>query len=217
MVNDLYKTLGLAKCEELAKKSWGIWTLLDLGDTRKNAQVLGGVIEGITKDFIREFLSQELRLKSGLIFDSERKIISPQIDAIIYTGAPLLDYTDTAVVEKEQVKAIVEIKSVITQTDIFGSKRKNSRERDSDSGLYAQIHRIKPFLPNNALSIIFTFELHSGASDKEVIERLGQISDRFAAVIRREPLFERKKGKPGRVSDFNDSVSDLIKWLRMLG
>ncbi len=212
----MYKTLGLAKCEELSKKSWGIWTLLDLGDTRKNAQVLGVVIEGITKDFIREFLPPELKLKSGLIFDNERREVSPQIDAIIYRGAPLLDYMDTTVVEKEQVRAIVEIKSVITQTDIFGPKRKNTEERNPESGLYSQLARIKQFLPDGAASVLFTFELHSATPDNDVIRRLRKICDRFAVVIRREPVTERKRGKPDRVTDFNDSVSELIEWLRHL-
>ncbi len=214
MVDEMYKTLGLAKCEELAKKSWGIWALLDLGNTRKSSQVLGVVIEGITKDFIRGFLPTELKLKSGLIFDNEKREVSPQIDAIIYKGVPLLDYMDTAVVEKGQVKAILEIKSVITQRDIFGSKRVSTDRRNPESGLYTQFSRIKQFLPRNAASILFTFELHSATSDRDVIRRLGEICDRFAVVIRREPVIERKIGKPDRVTDFDDSVSGLIEWLR---
>ncbi len=216
MANELYKTLGLAKCEELAKKSWGIWTLLGLSNSRKSSQVLGVVIEGVVKEFIREFLPDRFGLKSGLIFDNDSNEISPQIDAIIYEGVPLSSYYDIAIVEKRQVKAAVEIKSVITQTDIFGPKNKDGTSRNAESGLYDQLARIKRFLPKGATSIVFTSELHSAASDEEVIKRLKEISDRFAAVIRREPRIERKKGKPDRVPDFNDSVSELIEWLRNL-
>lgn len=216
MVNELYKTLGLAKCEELAKKSWGIWTLLGLGKSRKSSQVLGMVIEGIVKEFIREFLPDEFGLKSGLIFDNDSKEISPQIDAIVYEGVPLSSYYDIAIVEKKQVRAAVEVKSVITQTDIFGSKNRDGISRNPESGLYDQLARIKKFLPKGATSIVFTSELHSAASDEEVTQRLKEICDRFAAVIRREPLIERKRGKPDRVLDFNDSVSELIEWLRNL-
>lgn len=216
MVKELYKTLGLAKCEELAKKSWGIWTLLGLSKSRKSSQVLGVVIEGIVKEFIREFLPDKFGLKSGLIFDNETNEISPQIDAIIYEGVPLSSYYDIAIVEKSQVKAAVEIKSVITQTDIFGSKTKDGNSRNPESGLYDQLARIKRFLPEEAVSIVFTSELHSAVSDEEVIHRLNEICDRFGAVIRREPLIERKKGKADRVTDFNDSVSELIEWLRNL-
>ncbi len=214
MKKDLYKTLGEAKCEELAKKSWGFWTLLELGTTRKNAQVRGVVMEGIAKDFIREFLPTGFRLKSGLIFDSRAKNMSPQIDAIIYSGVPLLDFTDAVVVEKEQVKAIFEIKSWVDQTNLFGHK--SAGIRNPNSGLFAELHQRKPFLQTNAISILFTFELHSSSRDKEVITRLREICDRFAVVIRREPLVERKKGKPGRVMDFSNSISGLIEWLRNL-
>lgn len=214
MKKELYKTLGEAKCEELAKKSWGLWTLLELGNTRKSAQVRGVVMEGIAKDFIREFLPAGFGLKSGLIYDSEAKNISPQIDAIVYSGVPLLDFTDVAVVEKEQVKAIFEIKSWVDQTDIFGHK--SGGIRNPNSGLFAELHQRKPFIPTDAISILFAFELHSGSYDDDVVARLGEICDYFVAVIRREPIVERKRGKPDRVIDFNDSVSGLIEWLRNL-
>ena len=214
MKKEMYKTLGEAKSEELAKKSWGLWTMLDLSKNRKSAQVRGVVLEGIAKDFIREFLPAGFGLKSGLIFDSENKAISPQIDAIIYKGVPLLEYTDVVVVEKEQVKAIIEIKSYIDHTDIFGSKSGNTR--NPDSGLAADFKQRNNFLPTDAISILFTFELHSSSSDDEVLQRLRQICDRFAAVIRREPLIERRRGKEPRRTNFNDSVSELIEWLRNL-
>ena len=105
MKEELYKALGEAKCEELAKKSWSLWHLLGLSEGRKSAQVRGVVQEGIARDFIREFLPQGFGLKSGLIFDADINKMSPQIDAIIYTGAPLLEFTDVVVVEKEQAKA----------------------------------------------------------------------------------------------------------------
>jgi len=106
-MEELYKTLGYAKCVELSKKSRTFWEMLKLADTPKNAPVGGVVREGIAKDFIREFLPAGFGLKSGLVFDAENKKTSPQCDAIIYKGVPLLEFTDVVVVEKEQVKAIV--------------------------------------------------------------------------------------------------------------
>ena len=90
MEKGLYKTLGEAKCEELAKKALSLWSLLDLSQNRKSSQVRGVVMEGIAKDFIREFLPSRFSLKSGLIFDDSSNTISPQIDAIIYDGVTLV-------------------------------------------------------------------------------------------------------------------------------
>lgn len=211
----LYETLGEAKCEELAKKSYSLWAMLELGGgSRKSTQVGGVVREGIAKDFIREFLPAGFGLKSGLIFDAEDKKMSPQIDAIIYKGAPLLEFTDVIVVEKEQVKAIFEIKTWIGQDDIFGVKRGGTR--NPDTALASDFQRKKDFLPKGAKYILFAFELHSSSSDREVSERLMKISDSYAVIIRREPRVERKAGKEPRHINFDNSVSRLIEWLRNL-
>lgn len=212
----LYKALGEAKCEELAKRSWGLWHLLAHSESRKNASVLGVVVEGLVKDFIREFLPAQFSIKSGLIFDAHTKEMSPQIDAIVYRGVPLLGYTDAAIVETEQVRAAFEIKSVVTQSDVFGALDKGTRRRNPETGLASQLRRIRECLPKDASLILFTFELHSAAPDKDVVQRLSQICDRIAVVIRREPRIERLQGKPDRVTDFADSVSTLIEWLRGL-
>jgi len=214
MKEELYRSLGEAKCEELAKKSWSLWHMLKLSDTRKSAQVGGAVREGIAKDFIREFLPPGFGLKSGLVFDATSKKISPQCDAIIYKGVPLLEFTDIVVVEKEQVKAIFEIKAWIDQPAIFGTKSRGVR--DPNSGLAYEFKRRKDFVPAGAKYILFAFELHSGYLDAEVLKRLEEICDSYAIVIRREPLAERKRGKEPRVTNFNSSVSRLIEWLRNL-
>ena len=144
-MEELYKTLGEAKCEELAKKSWSLWHMLELSDTRKSTQVGGAVREGIARDFIREFLPAGFGLRNGLIFDAESKKMSPQCDAIIYKGVPLLEFTDIVVVEKKQVKAIFEIKSWIGQNDIFGTRSKGTR--NPDTGLISVFRSRKQFLP----------------------------------------------------------------------
>ncbi|GAG91542.1 unnamed protein product, partial [marine sediment metagenome] len=122
MENELYKTLGDAKCQELSKKSNTLWKMLELSESRKSTQIGGAVLEGIAKDFIREFLPAGFGLKSGLIFDAQNKRTSPQIDGIIYGGVALLEFSDVVVVEKEQVKAILEVKSWIDTPNIFGAK-----------------------------------------------------------------------------------------------
>ncbi len=91
-MEDLYKTLGDAKCQELFRKDATLWNMLDLSKTPKSTQVRGVVLESISKDFIREFLPAGFGLKSGLIIDAESKEISPQCDAIIYKGVPLLEF-----------------------------------------------------------------------------------------------------------------------------
>jgi len=211
---DLYRTLGYAKCVELSKKSRTLWEILKLPGGRKNAPVRGVVLEGIAKDFIREFLPAGFRLKGGLIFDAEGKKASPQCDAIIYKGAPLLEFTDVVVVEKEQVKAIFEIKAYIDQPDIFGTKVQG--HRDPKSGLVIAFEQRRKFLPAEAKYILFAFALSSSATDAEVIERLNKVCDSSAIVLRWEPKIEQKRGKEPAVYNFHSSVSRLIEWLRNL-
>ena len=216
-MEDLYKTLGYAKCVELSKKSRTFWEMLKLSESRKNAPVGGAVREGIAKDFIREFLPAGFRLKSGLVFDAEKKKASPQCDAIIYKGVPLLEFTDVVVVEKEQVKAIVEIKAWIDQGTIFGRKSKALKDRDIKSGLASVFRYRKEFLPAEAKYILFAFALSSSSPDAQVIERLKEVCDSYAIVLRWEPRIEQKKRKEPAVYNFDNSVSELIKWLRNLG
>lgn len=214
MEEGLYRTLGEAKCEELAKQSWSFWHLYELCEGRKSAQIGGVVREGIARDFVREFLPPGFGLKSGLIFDAEIKRMSPQIDAIVYRGVPLLEFTDAIVAEKQQVKAIFEIKTWIDQKDIFGSRSKGGR--NPDTGLISSFKSRKHFLPADGKYVLFTFELHSAASDKEVLERLKDICDFYAVVIRKEPVIEQKAGKKPREPNFDGSVGRLIEWLRNL-
>jgi len=215
-MEELYRTLGYAKCVELSKKSRTFWDMLKLSDSRKNAPVGGAVREGIAKDFIREFLPPGFGLKSGLIFDAEKKAISPQCDAIIYKGAPLLEFTDVIVAEKEQVKAIFEIKAFIDQGTIFGRKIKGTKDRNPKSGLAREFERRRCFLPAEAKYILFAFGLSSSSNDNEVIERLKQICDSYAIIIRWMPKRKQEKGKEPYTYNFDNSVSELIKWLRNL-
>lgn len=214
MKDELYKTLGETKCHELTMKSWSLWEMLELSESRKSTQVGGAVLEGIAKDFIREFLPAGIGLKSGLIFDPETRRMSPQIDAIIYRGAPLLEFTDVVVVEKGQVKAMVEVKSWIDTTAIF--REKSGGSRDSNSGLASDFQRRRDFLPSGARYILFAFELYSASADAEVIERLKEVCHSYAIISRWTPKKEQKEGKEPWVYNFHSSVSRLIEWLRNL-
>ena len=213
-MEEFYRTLGKAKSGELTKKSESLWNMLVLSESRKSTQVGGAVLEGIAKDFIREFLPAGFGIKSGLVFDTQAKKMSPQIDGIIYRGVPLLEFTDVVVVEKEQVTAIVEVKSWIHATYLFGEKSGNYR--DPNSGLAYDFKQRKDFLPAEARFMLFTFELHAGASDAEVTKRLKEVCDAYAVVIRREPKIEREQGKKDWEYNFDNSVSRLIEWLRNL-
>ena len=214
MKDNLYKTLGDVKCAELNKKYESFWEILDLSDSRKNAQVSGTVIEGIAKDFIREFLPVGFTIKSGLVLNTETRKMSPQIDGIIFSGAPLLGFTDVAVVDKNQVKAVLEFKSWIHTTALFGDLK--GKSRDPNSGLAHFFNQIKDFVPQGAKYILFTFELSSRHSDIEVMNRLKRICDSYAVVVRKEPKAEQLQGKEQWECNFNGSVSKLIKWLRNL-
>ena len=213
-MEELYRNLGEAKCQELSKKSRSFWIMLGLSEGRKSAQVGGAVREGMAKDFIKEFLPSGFGLKSGLVFNTNTKNMSPQIDAIIYKGVPLLEFTDVVVAEKEQVKAILEVKSYIDTTDIFGAKSGSSR--NPNSGLAYDFKRKKSFLPSEAKYILFAFDLFSAKSDDEVLERLNEICDSYAIVLRWEPKIEQKRGKEPAIYNFGNSVSRLIEWLRNL-
>ncbi|MCL0094434.1 hypothetical protein M1N58_00850 [Dehalococcoidales bacterium] len=203
-MEELYKTLGDAKCVELSKKSRTFWEMLGLGEGRKSAQVSGAVREGIAKEFIKEFLPQGFGLKSGLVFDTETRKMSPQIDAVIYKGVPLLEFGDIVVVEKEQVKGIFEIKSYLDAANIFGNN------------LASGYRRKKDFLPTGTRYILFAFDLFTGKSDDEVLERLNEVCDSYAIVLRWEPRIELRRGKENWVYNFDNSVSRLIEWLRNL-
>lgn len=213
-MKDLYETLGYAKCVELSKKSRTFWEMLKLSESRKNAPVGGAVREGIAKDFIRELLPRGFGLKNGPIFDAESKTISPQCDAIVYSGVPLLEFTDVVVAEKEQVKAIFEIKAFIDQGTIFGRKIKGTKDRNPKSGLAYAFKRRKDFLPAEARYILFAFSLSSSSPDAKVLEKLRskEICDSYAIVLRWEP---KKEQKPNTYN-FDNSVSRLIEWLRNL-
>jgi len=215
-MEELYESLGKSKCQELWQKRMSLWKMQGLDKSRKSTQVSGAVLEGIARDFIRGFLPAGFGIKSGLVFDkdAETKMTSPQIDGIIYLGVPLLEFTDVIVAEKEQVKAIFEIKAFIDQGTIFGRKIKGTKDRNPKSGLVSAFKRRKDFLPAEAKYILFAFALSSSATDAEVIERLRskEICHSYAIVLR----WETKRGKEPTVYNFDNSVSRLIEWLRNL-
>lgn len=208
-----YSTLGESKCQELIQKAESLWSFLDLSNTRKSSQVYGRVLEGIAKDFIREFLPTQFKIKSGLVFDNERNTMSPEIDGIIYEGAPLLDFTDVAVVQKKQVRAIVEVKSYINITNLFG-ELKSDESRDPNTYLADDFNRRKGFVPSGAKYVLFAYELQLELDNTQVIKRLNSVCDNYAIVLRYKPKIDRETGKENWYYNLNDSVSWFIKWLR---
>jgi len=217
-MEELYERLGKSKCQELWQKRMSLWQMLELSkEGRKSTQVGGTVLEGIAKDFIREFLPARFGIKSGLVFDTETKKISPQIDGIIYSGVPLLEFTDAVVVEKEQVKAIVEIKSYVYTPTIFGDlKNKETGTRDPNSGLAYAFERRKNYLSSRARYLLFAFELDSASARAEIIERLKKVCESYAIVLRWKSRGESEGGKENLEYNFDNSISELIKWLRNL-
>ena len=102
------------------------------------------------------------------------------------------------------MKAILEIKSYVYTPTIFGTK------------LALDFKRKKEFLPSEASYILFAFELYSGKTNYEIIEKLKEICDRYAIVLRYESKTERERGKEEKTYNFDNSVSRLIQWLRNL-
>jgi len=215
-LRNLYGSLGEAKSRELYEKYDSLWSIFEVAKTGRSKSVGGTVPEGIARDFVREFLPTEFKVKSGLIFDIGTRELSPQTDAIIYHGAPLLEYTDVVIVEKEKVRGVLEIKSWVAENDIFGSKTKRG-PRNPNTGLIEDYKGKKRFLPSKAPYILFVFSLHSGSSSTNVIKRLLKVCDMHAIVSRRVPRIERSHTiKEEKIYNFNDSISRLIEWLRNL-
>lgn len=209
MLEEVHRTLAKARCHELAMKSGTVRSMLKLGEGPLKGPVRGLVQEGIAREFIREFLPQGFGVKCGLVYDGDNKLMSPQIDALVYRGVPLLDVTDVVIVEKQQTKAIFEVKTWINQTAIFGP-------RGSGSGLAQGLAARKPFLPTDGRLCLFAFTLWSNSSDEAIVKRLGKICDCYAIVTRMLPSSKQKLDQPPGVSDFDSSVSRLIHWLRNL-
>jgi len=208
----LSTTLSNNKSREIFAKLNSLWNIFDMAEKGASRQIGGAVPEGIARDFIREFLPIGFRLKNGLIFDENSNELSPQIDGIVYHGVPLLEYTDVVVVEKKKVKGALEIKSWISQPDIFG--KKTTKGRDIDSGLITEYKRRKKYLPAASPYILFVFSLSSSTSDVEVSNRLKQICDMYAIVSRRLP--SKMHSQEEREYNFDDSISHLIDWLKSL-
>jgi len=206
-MEELYKTLGEAKSREVFRKYMTLSNLYDMAKPgTRNPQVAGKVYEGIAKDFIREFLPTGFKIKGGLIFNVADKILilSPEIDAIIYSGAPLLEFTDAVIVEQEQVEAILEIKSWIGTNDIF-----------EDEELLKASEDRRRFIQATAKYILFAFALESSRQDDEVDNRLRQISNMYV-IVGKKKIGESWKSDANLEFNFKESVSGLIKYLRNL-
>ena len=108
----------------------------------------------------------------------------------------------------------LEVKSYIYTTTIFGEKSGDSRA--SGSGLAHAFEQRRTFLPLGARYILFAFGLYSGYPDAKVIARLKEICCSYAVILREEPKVERERGKERWVYNFDNSVSELIKYLRNL-
>ena len=216
MENELYKILGEAKSREVFRKYMTLSNLYEMAKHRtRNPQIAGKVYEGIAKDFIGEFLPTGFKIKGGLIFDVEKKKLSPEIDAIIYKGVPFLEFTDAVIVEQKQVEAIVEIKSWIGSADVFGGMNKKSGYRNPNSRLSSKFKDRRDFIQPPAKYILFVFALGSNEPDAKVINRLEHICDMYAIVGR------KKKGHAWKSDanfefNFNESISGLIRYLRGL-
>ena len=219
-LNEFFSNLGMAKCRELYEKYNTLLNFYGLSEEGRSKSVSGRIAEAIAKDFIREFLEAKFKVKSGLIYDKGK--LSPQIDVIIYEGIPLLEYTDIAIVENKNVKGVFEIKGWIAENDIFGRIATAGEStiavkgRNPQTGLFEHYDKVKKFLSGETPYVLFTFSLSSASPDVDVIGRLKQISDMYAIISRVVPRNQRKNIPEGRIYNFDDSLSKLIKWLRNL-
>lgn len=217
MENELYKNLGEAKSREVFRKYMTLSNLYEMAKHRtRNPQVAGKVYEGIAKDFISEFLPAGYKIKGGLIFNVDEKKLSPEIDAIIYRGVPFLEFTDAVIAEKNQVEAILEIKSWIGSADIFGEMNKKTGNRDANSGLLNKFQERRLFIQPTAKYVLFSFTLGSNAKNNIITSRLESICDMYA-IISRKKIGHRWSNDADFEYNFDESVSGLIRYLRSLG
>ena len=204
-MEELYRTLGNDKSREVFRKYMTLSNLYEMAKRgTRNPQIAGKVYEGIAKDFIREFLPPGFRVKSGLIFDVDKRKLSPEIDAIIYRGVPFLEFTDAVIVEQEQVEAILEIKSSIGTNDIF-----------EDEELLKASEDRRRFIQATAKYILFAFASESSRQDDEVDNRLRQISNMYV-IVGKKKIGQSWKSDANLEFNFKESVSGLIKYLRNL-
>ena len=173
--------------------------------------------EGIARAFISSYLPEGFYIKSGQILDPIERRISPQIDAIIFEGVPLLDYADEVIVEFSQVRGVFEIKSYIDKTALFGKLEKSTGVRDSQEGLAKAYRQRLPFVPRpDGKYYLFTFDVITDCLDEELIGRLGEVCDDYVVVARHISRRERLAGKDNVQHDFGNSVGHLVEWLRSL-
>lgn len=219
-LDEFFSNLSAAKSRELYEKYYTLLDFYSISEEGRSKLVSGRIGEAIAKDFIKEFLPTKFKVKSGLIYDKGK--LSPQIDAIIFQNIPLLEYTDIAIVESKDAKGVLEVKGWIAENDLFGriaTSKESSiavKGRNPQTGLFEHFSKVKKFLLPEIPYVLFTFSLSSASSDIEVINRLKQISDMHAIISRVVPRHQRKIVQEDTIYNFNESLSELIKWLRNL-
>ena len=185
-MEELYRTLGYAKCVELSKKSRTFWEMLKLADTPKNAPVGGVVREGIAKDFVREFLPAGFGLKSGLVFEAICEIKS---------------WIDQGTIFGRKIKGTKDRNPKSGLASEF-KRRKDFLPAEAKHILFAF-----------ALSSSSTDAQVIERLNENKIEI--KTCDIYAIVLRWEPQIERKRGRESHYN-FDNSISRLIEWLRNL-
>ena len=115
-----YPRVGHSKAKELYVKNEA--TLRVLTKDNKQTEVRDVIQEGIVREFIGQFIPKGYGVGRGFVYDPDTKKHSPETDAILYTGPPLMEFGDIVVTEKSQTKLMVEVKIIDEPFDVDRGK-----------------------------------------------------------------------------------------------
>lgn len=211
-----YPRVGHSKAKELYVKNEATLRVLTKDSTQK--EVRDVVQEGIVREFIGQFIPRGYEVGRGFVYDPSTKKHSPEIDAILYTGPPLMEFGDIVVTEKSQTKLMVEVKSWAKLADLFGKPLKDKKGkarktkdgtvlRDPNTDFQTFYRERNPFGDKYAL-FIFSLEVSKKIPDEMIWSSMNKLSDIWVVVW-------RKSGKK-KSFDYGNSVSKFIEQLKRI-
>jgi hypothetical protein len=211
-----YPRVGHSKARELYVKNEA--TLRVLTKERTKKEVRDVVQEGIVREFMEQFIPRGWEVGRGFVYDPDTKKHSPEIDAILYTGPPLMEFGDVVVTEKSQTKLMVEVKSWAKLADLFGKplKDRKGKTRKKDDGTilrdpntdFQTFYRERSSFGEKYVLFIFSLEVSKKIPDQMIWNSMNKLSDMWVVVW-------RKSGKK-KLFDYGNSVSKFIEQLRTL-
>ncbi|UCF08555.1 MAG: hypothetical protein JSW28_02375 [Thermoplasmata archaeon] len=209
--------VGHSKTKELYVKNTTALRLLEIDGPQKGVRDL--VQGGIVREFIEQYLPKGCEVGRGFVYDLRMKKHSPEIDAIVYKGPPLIRYGDFVITDKGQTLLMVEVKHMARKGDIFGKSLKDRKGktlkgkdgaplRDSKTD-FQVLYRERRNFGYQYVLFVFAMEISQKIPDEDIKKGFYKMSDIWVVVW-------RKKGKK-KSFDYENSVSKFIETLRNCG